>query len=126
MKIIDMNLSPEWVLILEKAGYQALHWSEVGDPRATDSAIIAWAVNNDYIIFTHDLDFGMLLAITQTNTPSVIQIRTQNVFPGKLSKLVLNALRQFQTELRTGALITINEAKAKATILPIEKNLNEQ
>ena len=39
-----MNLSPEWVLILEKAGYEALHWSEVGDPRATDSAIIAWAV----------------------------------------------------------------------------------
>lgn len=118
-----MNLSPEWVLILKKAGYEALHWGEVGDPRATDSAIMAWAVDNGYIVFTHDLDFGILLAITQTNTPSVIQVRTQNVFPDKLSKLVLNALEQFQTELTTGALVTINEAKAKATILPIKRNL---
>ena len=64
-----------------------------------------------------------MLAITQTNAPSVIQVRTQNVFPDKLSKLVLNALKQFELELTTGALVTINEAKAKATILPIKRDL---
>jgi predicted nuclease of predicted toxin-antitoxin system len=31
MKIlIDMNLSPTWVSILEEAGYKATHWSFVG------------------------------------------------------------------------------------------------
>ncbi len=29
--VIDMNLSPEWVSVFEAAGYQAVHWSSVGD-----------------------------------------------------------------------------------------------
>jgi predicted nuclease of predicted toxin-antitoxin system len=33
-----------------------------------------WARANRYIVFTHDLDFGSLLAATGAETPSVIQI----------------------------------------------------
>jgi predicted nuclease of predicted toxin-antitoxin system len=41
MKIlIDMNLSPEWVSILKKNGFEAVHWSTIGDPRAKDSVIM--------------------------------------------------------------------------------------
>ena len=120
--IVDMNLSPQWVFILQKAGYEALHWSTVGNPNAKDSTIMAWAVSNGYIVFTHDLDFGTLLAILQADRPSVIQVRTQDVLPSKLSDLVLNALKQFSSELTRGALVTINQAKAKATILPIKVN----
>jgi len=121
--IIDMNLSPEWVSVFEVAGYKAIHWSTVGDIKAEDSTIMAWAVSNGYIVFTHDLDFGTLLAISETDTPSVIQVRTQDVLPSKLSKIVLNALKQFQFELETGALVTVNEAQAKARILPIKRSL---
>jgi predicted nuclease of predicted toxin-antitoxin system len=117
--IIDMNLSPEWVSLLTQAGYQALHWTQVGNPKAKDSEIMAWAVNNGYIVFTHDLDFGILLAMTQANSPSVIQVRTQNVFPDEMGKLILNALKQFESELTTGALVTINQAKTRANILPL-------
>ncbi len=120
--VIDMNLSPEWISVLEAAGYEAVHWSTVGNPKATDTTIMAWAVSNGYIVFTHDLDFGTLLAISQADTPSVIQVRTQDVLPSKLGNLVLNALRQFQSELETGALVTVNEAKAKARILPIKRD----
>lgn len=38
--VIDMNLSPQWVLVLEASGYQAVHWSTVGNPKATDKIII--------------------------------------------------------------------------------------
>ena len=34
-----------------------------------------WAVTHGYIVFTNDLDFGTLLAITQANAPSVIQVQ---------------------------------------------------
>ncbi len=119
--IIDMNLSPQWVSLFVAAGYDALHWSTVGDPLAKDSTIMAWAISNGYIVFTHDLDFGTLLAISQVDAPSVIQVRTQDVLPDKLGTLVLNALQQFESELSAGALVTINEAKAKATILPIQR-----
>lgn len=66
MKILlDMNLSPLWIPVLAEAGIEAIHWSSVGDPGATDSTILNWAALNQYVIFTHDLDFGTLLAATQ-------------------------------------------------------------
>ena len=120
--VIDMNLSPQWVSVLEAAGYEAVHWSTVGNPQAADQTIMAWAVSNGYLVFTHDLDFGKLLAISQADAPSVIQVRTQDVLPSKLGNLVLNALRQFQSELATGSLVTINETQAKARILPIKRD----
>jgi predicted nuclease of predicted toxin-antitoxin system len=63
MKIlIDMNLLPEWVVTLERHGHRAVHWSMVGDARATDRTIMGWAAERGYLVFTHDLDFGTLLA----------------------------------------------------------------
>ena len=120
--VIDMNIPPTWVSVFEAAGYDAVHWSAIGDIKATDTVIMAWAVSNGYTVFTHDLDFGTLLAISEADTPSVIQVRTQDVFPDKLGKIVLAALLQFQSELETGALVTVNEAQAKARILPIKRN----
>ncbi len=79
--LIDMNLSPDWVEVFRRNGWEALHWSMVGDPRATDRAIMEWARANGYVVFTHDLDFGALLAVTQLNGPSVIQVRTQDIMP---------------------------------------------
>lgn len=38
--LIDMNLTPDWVSLLESAGFQAIHWSSVGDPRAVDRTIM--------------------------------------------------------------------------------------
>ena len=73
------------------------------------------------IIFTHDLDFGNLLAATAGNAPSVIQVRTQNVFPDALGSLVVKAIRQFQEELMGGALISIDEQRARAHILPFHR-----
>ncbi len=124
MKILlDMNLSPDWVPVLESAGFETVHWSTIGNPSATDKVIMAWALTSDYIVFTHDLDFGTLLAMTQADAPSVIQVRSQDILPAQLGNLVINALRQFQQELAMGALVTVDEVKAKVRILPIRRNL---
>ncbi len=74
--LIDMNLSPDWVDIFQQQGWQALHWSDVGDPRAADATIMEWARANGCVVFTHDLDFGTVLATTRAQGPSVIQVRT--------------------------------------------------
>ena len=70
--VIDMNLSPEWADFFRSAGMEALHWSQVGDGHAEDATIMSWARSNDYVVFTHDLDFGTLLALTRATGPSVI------------------------------------------------------
>jgi predicted nuclease of predicted toxin-antitoxin system len=118
--LVDMNLSPEWVAVLKQAGWEAVHWSKAGNLRAADSEIMAWAKQNGHIVFTHDLDFGSLLALTQAEGPSVIQVRTQDVTPAAIGKLVVNALRQFQPELEKGALIVLDEARARARVLPLK------
>ncbi|MBW4620348.1 MAG: DUF5615 family PIN-like protein [Cyanosarcina radialis HA8281-LM2] len=38
--LIDMNLSPDWVEVFANAGIESIHWSSVGDPRATNSLIM--------------------------------------------------------------------------------------
>jgi predicted nuclease of predicted toxin-antitoxin system len=35
--LVDMNLSPDWVPLLQRQGWAAVHWSAVGDPRDTEN-----------------------------------------------------------------------------------------
>lgn len=116
--VVDMNLSPDWVKVLEDAGWGSVHWSTVGDMRGTDDIIMSWARDNGYIVFTHDLDFGILLALTQAESPSVIQVRTQDVFPKVLGNRLVKVLKEHQSFLEKGALLTVDEAKARVRVLP--------
>ena len=119
--VIDMNLSPLWVDFFVQHGVESVHWSTIGDPRAADRSILAWARANQYVVFTHDLDFGTILAATNANSPSVLQIRTQDVLPVSLGTIVLTALQQFGHLLEQGALVTVDESSSRARILPINR-----
>ena len=122
MKILlDMNLSPAWVATLAAAGFEAVHWINVGKPDALDSEIMRWALGNDYVVFTHDLDFGDILAATNANAPSVIQIRTQNLHPDHLGATVVSAIKQFMAQLESGALVVVSESKTRVRILPLRR-----
>jgi len=119
--IIDMNLSPEWVDVFARHGWQAIHWSTIGEPGALDRVILTWARENGYVVFTHDLDFGSILATTQADSPSVIQIRAQDVAPKSLESVMVAILHQHQAELEQGALIIVNENKSRVRILPLRR-----
>jgi predicted nuclease of predicted toxin-antitoxin system len=118
--LIDMNLSPDWVPVLAGHGWSTVHWSTVGDARATDRVVMDWAVANGYIVFTHDLDFGTLLALTHANGPSVLQVRGEDVLPAPLEGAVVAALRQHEADLESGALVTVDPSRCRVRILPIE------
>ncbi len=83
-----------------------------------------WASDNNYIVFTNDLDFGALLAATQAQFPSVIQVRTQDLFPQSLETILIQSLNRFRSELEAGALMTIDISRSKIRILPIISNDN--
>lgn len=117
--LVDMNLSPSWVDALTGRGIEAVHWSAIGDPRAADRDLMAWARAHGYVVFTHDLDFGAILAATQASGPSVIQIRTQDPSPARLVRLVAEALVEHAALLESGALIAIDEESLRARILPL-------
>ena len=120
MKIlVDMNLSPEWVRVFANHGITAVHWSTVGNPRAEDSVLMDWARINDYVVFTHDLDFGAMLALTQAESPSVIQVRTQDVSPAHLETAVIEVIRKNESLLEAKALIVLDEGRSRVRILPL-------
>jgi predicted nuclease of predicted toxin-antitoxin system len=118
--LVDMNLSPRWVDLLMRSGLDALHWSTVGAKNAPDSQIMAYALANDFVVLTHDLDFGTILAATQGNKPSVVQIRADNVSPDAIGQRVLIALRQMESELAEGALLTIDPNRTRLRVLPLQ------
>ena len=118
--LIDMNLSPEWVPVLREEGWDAIHWSSIGDPGVPDREIMTWAKANGHIVFTHDLDFGAILAATKAESPSVFQIRTQDINPRHIRDLVVSALNQFKNHLKGGALVSVDETKSRARILPLQ------
>ena len=121
MKIlIDMNLSPGLVDVLRDAGHEAEHWSSVGSPKAADCELLAWARERGYVVFTHDLDFGAILASTGTKAPSVLQVRTQEITPANAGDLILDVLSRFETQLTQGALVSLDERRARVRILPID------
>ena len=117
--LVDVNLSPQWIEVLQSHGFQAVHWSQVGPSNASDRVLFDWAREHDHVVFTHDLDFSAILAATGANGPSVIQIRTRDLMPDQVSELVINALRAYYSELKDGALISIDEARSRARILPL-------
>lgn len=78
-----------------------------------------WARAQTRMVFTHDLDFGILLAHTKDRRPSVIQARVQDVSPGTLGTAVVTALRTHREALEQGAILTIDTTKARIRILPI-------
>ena len=119
--LIDMNLSPQWVEVFERNGWNAVHWSTIGDHRAADKVIIDWARANDYVIFTHDLDFGTLLAVTQAVGPSVIQVRAQDVLPANMEAVVVGSMRQYRSMIDEGALVIVDESTSRARILPLAR-----
>lgn len=118
--LIDMNLSPRWVETLSSAGMVAVHWSHLGAYNAPDSEIMAYASKNEYVVITHDLDFGAILAATQGEKPSVVQIRSDDVSPAAIGTQVIAALRQMATELEDGALLIVDPSRTRLRVLPLQ------
>jgi len=117
---VDMNLSPEWLTVLQESGWQASHWSTVGSPTAADTDLLDWARQHGWVLLTQDLDFAELLFHTQAGTLSVVLLRLRNELDSAQQGRVCTLLRTAATALETGALLVIDERRARLRRLPIE------
>jgi len=122
--LLDMNISLVWVDYLKDQGYEAIHWSTVGDPKARDIDIMQWAAENEYVVFTHDLDFSTLLAVTGSTGPSVIQARAQDVLPSAIGESVVGVLRSHEAAIQKGAIVTVDVVSSRVRLLPIRRDPN--
>jgi len=115
--LVDMDLSPRWVSVFHMAGFVAEHWSDVGDVRASDSEVVAYARAHDYVVVTRDLGFSALLAAS--GVPSVVQIRAGTANPEAIGDMVIDWLLKMEKDLSTGAVLTIDPARGRLRLLPL-------
>ena len=119
--LIDLNLSPEWARVLQEARHEAEHWRDLGALTANDVELMAYARLHNYIVLTHDLDFGMLLHATGAEGPSVVQLRMEEVRPAESATLLLQALSEAESALRQGALVSVEPRRRRIRLLPLRK-----
>jgi predicted nuclease of predicted toxin-antitoxin system len=119
--LLDMNLTVRWVRYLAAAGYEAIHWSDVGEPTASDSEICEYARQRGFIVITNDLDFPQILSQTRHAAPSLVLLRGYPLTPEIRGIELLRALRLCEAELERGAILSLSlSGKPRARLLPIE------
>jgi predicted nuclease of predicted toxin-antitoxin system len=114
-----MNLSPLLAKSLIEFGHDATHWSDVGDVGAKDEDILLHASNNDCVLLSCDLDFGVILSVTHGGKPSVVQLRLQRIDPQDDAKLISAAIQENADALSQGAILTLNIRTARIRLLPL-------
>ena len=105
--------------MFRELGFTCTHVGEIGMSQADDSAIVAWAAENSAVVLTLDADFHALMAVSGAIVPSVVRLRIQGVDGPRFVALMQNVLSRFESELRSGALVTVKERKITAHRLPI-------
>jgi predicted nuclease of predicted toxin-antitoxin system len=120
--IVDLNLAIEWPEFFRENGWNADHWSAIGDLRASDAEILAWAKDNSRIVVTSDLDFGALLAMSGATGPSVILIRSRDHQPSVIGSVLVDVMKRHNLALECGALMVVDMERFRLKILPILRN----
>ena len=80
---------------------------------------MTWARDKGYVVFTNDLDFSALLASTRDASPSVLQIRLQDLMPVAMGDLVIRVLRAHEVALNAGAIVTVAVNGSRVRVLPL-------
>jgi predicted nuclease of predicted toxin-antitoxin system len=117
--LVDMNLSPSWVERLVGHGFEAVHWSTIGAATAPGVEILTWPNEHGFVVITNDLDFSAILAAGARATPSVVQIRTQDLLSDEVVSTVVHALEAHRDHIERGALLSIDEAATRVRMLPL-------
>ena len=71
---------------------------------------------------THDLDFSAILAAGGEDSPSVVQVRMQDVLSAAATSLLVLALTTHAGDIERGALLSVNESGTRVRVLPLRRD----
>ena len=117
--LADMGISPRVVEELRLKGHDATHLLDEGLYRMSDGEILEKARLEKYILLTHDLDFGELLAASGGNLPSVIIFRLNDMRASNINRHLFSIINQQSEALNKGAILSVTEQKVRIRTLPI-------
>jgi predicted nuclease of predicted toxin-antitoxin system len=118
--LLDANLPPRLVALLQASDVQSSHVEAVGLMTATDSAIFDYALDNDLVVVTADSDFSMMLALRRSSGPSVILLRNVHELDASdLAALVSANLPAVADYLEQGAVVSLSPTSLRWRRLPL-------
>ncbi|MFH0980982.1 MAG: DUF5615 family PIN-like protein [Planctomycetota bacterium] len=100
-------------------GFEAVHTGEVGLATASDRDILVRAEADDRIVVTLDADFHAIIALSGATKPSVIRVRIEGVRGPELSEIIMRTIQKCETELRTGAIVSVGPRRLRLRRLPL-------
>lgn len=117
--LLDQGTPRSTATLLRQAGWDAVHTGEIGMAESADEEILKRALIENRIVVTLDADFHAQLALSQADEPSVIRIRIEGLQAEEFSQLLQKVIRQCEDDLKTGAIISVNDFQIRIRHLPI-------
>jgi len=118
--LANMNISPKTVETLRERGWDIVRVSQFLPKNASDQDILSFARREGRVVVTQDLDFSALLALGGHKDPSLITLRLTASDPETIARRLLEILPQFESVLREGCAIVVEDTTVRARKLPIE------
>lgn len=117
--LLDQNLSPSLVVLLEAADQSASHIRDLGMSESADTEVLAKAKRDGAVLISADTDFGDLLAHSNDGGPSVILLRRQEGRRAtEIAALVLANLDAVADDLDAGAFVVLDQDRVRVRSLP--------
>jgi len=117
--LADMGVAGRIVDWLRAAGHDARHLREEGLQRLPDPEILDKAAKEGRIVLTFDLDFGEILALSESRLISVVVFRLHNTRTPHVIERLFSVLDQTAEALEQGAIIIVEEGRFRIRRLPI-------
>jgi hypothetical protein len=118
--LIDNALSPIMADGLRQSGHDAIHVRDLGLAAADDAMIFERAERDQRVIVSADTDFGTLLALRNSQRPSVILFRGATPrHPNAQLKLLLANLAEITASIERGAVVVLEPQRIRVRELPI-------
>ena len=118
--LADMGVALRIVEWLRSEGHDANHLREEGLHRLPNGEIFEKAALESRILLTFDLDFGEIIALSGSQSVSVILFRLHNTRTPHVIDRLRAVLKQSQSVLEQGAVIVVEESRHRIRHLPLD------
>jgi predicted nuclease of predicted toxin-antitoxin system len=120
--LLNENIPPSLAIHLREFGWQAVHVRDVDLIGASDHSIIDYALANGFVILTHDLDYGQIVAVSGKAGPSVITFHLEKISAQILFRVLNDNLTKLNEYLSYGVLISVDDEKIRVRQLTIARS----
>ncbi len=119
--LLNENIPPSLQSLLQSIGWESTHVTLVGLKGKSDNKIVEYCLEHEYIIITHDLDYGRIVSLSGNKRPSVLTFRLEKVTVDELFSLIVDNQIKITHYLSIGALVTIDAENLRFRLLPVER-----